>query len=60
MGPTCKETQVVKNTTKDVDIERRFLKIVPREEGAGLPRRIESSSESLEATLLSKRRLSLT
>jgi len=29
MGPTCKETQVVKDTTKDVDIESRFLKIVP-------------------------------
>jgi len=29
VGPTCKETQAVKDTTKDVDIERRFLKIVP-------------------------------
>jgi len=58
MKPTRKETQEVKNTTKDVHIERRFLEIVPREEGTSLPRRIESSSESLEATLLSQFRLS--
>ena len=53
MEPTCKETQVVKDTAKDVDIERRFLEIVPREEGSSLLRRIEPSSESLETTLLS-------
>jgi len=51
--PTRKETQEVEDTTKDVDIERRFLKVVPREEGSGLSRRIEPSSEGLEATLLS-------
>ena len=54
MQPTCKETQETKDATRDVDIERMFLEIVPREEGAGLPRRIEPSSESLEATLLSQ------
>jgi len=59
VGPTCKETQVVKDTTKDVHIERRFLKVAPREEGTGLLRRVKPSPESLEETLLSRCRLSL-
>ena len=60
MKPTRIETQVDKDTTKDVDIERRLLEIVPREERSSLLRRIKSSSESLEATLLSQYQLSLT
>ena len=54
MELTCKEPQVDKDTTKDVGVECRFLKIVPREEGSSLLRRIKPSSESLEATLLSQ------
>ena len=60
MGPTCKETQEDKDTAKDVHIERRFFEIVPREEGSSISRRIEPSSESLQATLLSQCLLSLT
>jgi len=54
MEPTCKEAQEDKDTTKDVHIERGLFKIVPREEGFGLLRRIESSSESLEPAVLSQ------
>ena len=53
MKPTREETQVDKDTAKDVHIERRLFKVVPREEGASLSGGIESSSESLEAAMLS-------
>lgn len=52
MEPTCKETEEIKETSKDAHIERRFSEIVPSEEGTRLWTRFEPRSESLRTTVL--------
>lgn len=54
---TCKETQEIKDTRKDTYTVRRIFEILPGEEGVGMFRGTKPPSESLEATLFSKRQV---
>ena len=54
MELTCIKAKEIENAGEDVHAKGRFSEVVPREKGAGVLRRVESSPESLEGVLVSK------